>query len=61
MGESTPVRVTDIEMTMWSMMIFMVKWAIASIPAIMIIGAIMTIFSMVGIVVLMALGVAIAQ
>jgi hypothetical protein len=34
------VVVTDIHMPFWSMVIFMVKWALASIPAIMILTVI---------------------
>jgi hypothetical protein len=33
------VEVTDISMSFWSMVVFMVKWAIASIPALIILGA----------------------
>jgi hypothetical protein len=33
---SAPVRITDIRMPFGSMVIFMVKWAIAAIPAIII-------------------------
>ena len=35
------VVVTDIRMRFWSMVIFMVKWVLASIPAIIILGVIM--------------------
>lgn len=36
------VRIADIDMAFWSMVVFMVKWAIATIPAVFIlIGAIM--------------------
>lgn len=34
------VVVTDIRMPFWSMVVFMVKWAIASIPALFILGVI---------------------
>lgn len=34
------VVVTDIRMRFWSMVIFMVKWALASIPALIILGVI---------------------
>ncbi|GEM_PF-1920857 len=34
--KSSRVKITDINMPFWSMVIFMVKWAIASIPAIII-------------------------
>ncbi|AKX43992.1 hypothetical protein AKN87_01860 [Thiopseudomonas alkaliphila] len=36
---ANPVVVVDIEMTFWSMVVFMVKWAFASIPAFIIIMA----------------------
>jgi hypothetical protein len=32
-GEPAHVVVTDVRMPFWSMVVFMVKWAIASIPA----------------------------
>lgn len=35
------VVVTDIRMRFWSMVIFMVKWALASIPALVILGVIL--------------------
>lgn len=38
--ESSSVIVTDIDMPFWSMVSFMVKWAIASIPAIIILALI---------------------
>ncbi len=28
-----PVKIVDVRMPFWSMVIFMIKWAIASIPA----------------------------
>ena len=34
------VVVTDIRMPLWSMVVFMVKWAIAAIPALVILGSI---------------------
>ena len=34
------VVVTDIRMPLWSMVVFMVKWAIAAIPALVILTAI---------------------
>lgn len=36
--ESSKVRVTDLDMPFWSMVIFMVKWAIAAIPAVLVLG-----------------------
>jgi len=35
-NQSKEVTVVDIKMPFWSMVVFMVKWAIASIPAILI-------------------------
>ncbi len=40
------VVVTDIRMPFWSMVIFMVKWAIASIPALFILGVIAMLLAM---------------
>ena len=34
--EKQEVIITDIKMPFWSMVVFMIKWAIASIPAIII-------------------------
>ena len=33
-----PVVVVDVQMRFWSMVVFMVKWALASIPALVILG-----------------------
>lgn len=41
-GDAKPVVVVDIQMKFWSMVVFMVKWAIASIPAILILVLIAT-------------------
>jgi len=38
-GELTDVRVVDIKMPFGSMVVFMVKWAIAAIPAVLILAA----------------------
>ena len=35
-SQNNEVTVVDIKMPFWSMVVFMVKWAIASIPAILI-------------------------
>lgn len=44
-----PVVVVDIKMGFWSMVIFMVKWAIAAIPALLIIALIcIAVFSFIG-------------
>lgn len=42
---SQPVVVVDIQMKFWSMVVFMVKWAFAAIPALIIIGVIITVLS----------------
>lgn len=39
-GNQTEVIVVDIKMRFWSMVMFMVKWAVASIPAILILAVI---------------------
>jgi len=44
-GATSEVVVTDIQMSFISMVVFMVKWAIASIPAFIIIFIIFTLFS----------------
>lgn len=44
-GDSQPVVVVDIQMRFWSMVVFMVKWAFAAIPALIIIGVIITVLS----------------
>lgn len=44
MPDQNPVKVivTDFEMSFWSMVFFMVKWAIAAIPAaIILVGTVM--------------------
>ncbi len=44
-SQKNQVTVVDIKMPFWSMVIFMVKWAIAAIPAILILvllGAVLT-------------------
>ena len=38
------VKVSDFDMPFWSMVVFMVKWAIASIPAILILMVLFAIF-----------------
>ena len=40
MQDENHVVVTDIKMPSWSMVVFMVKWAIAAIPAFIILGII---------------------
>lgn len=41
---NTPVTVVDIQMPFWSMVVFLVKVAIASIPAVIILSILGTIF-----------------
>jgi hypothetical protein len=41
---SNDVAVVDIKMPFWSMVFFMVKWAIASIPAIIILVIVGSVF-----------------
>lgn len=36
MAVSKEVIVTDVSMPFWSMVVFMIKWSLASIPALMI-------------------------
>lgn len=43
---SQPVVVVDIQMKFWSMVVFMVKWAFAAIPALIIIAVIVTLITM---------------
>ena len=43
--DSRSVIVTDIRMPFWSMVVFMVKWAIAAIPAIILLATIAAILS----------------
>lgn len=45
-GDSQPVVVVDIQMRFWSMVVFMVKWAFAAIPALIIIALIITALTM---------------
>lgn len=45
MSENKEVVVTDIKMPFWSMVVFMIKWAIASIPAFIILAFVFAIFS----------------
>jgi ABC-type multidrug transport system permease subunit len=47
MHETKGVTVTDIQMPFGSMVIFMIKWAIASIPAAIILFLIASIFAVV--------------
>ena len=43
--QHSEVTVVDIKMPFWSMIVFMVKWAIAAIPAILILGTIIFMFA----------------
>jgi len=47
MDETKGVTVTDIQMPFGSMVIFMIKWAIASIPAAIILFLIASVFTVV--------------
>ncbi len=42
--EKQKVIVTDIQMPFWSMVVFMIKWTIASIPAIFILFILLGLF-----------------
>ncbi len=46
MSDQSPMKVivTDFEMSFWSMVFFMVKWAIAAIPAAVILVAAVMLF-----------------
>lgn len=44
-SQSNEVVVVDIKMRFWSMVFFMVKWAIASIPAIIILVFLLSLFA----------------
>lgn len=41
--ERDEVTVVDIKMPFWSMVVFMVKWAVASIPALIILTVLFTV------------------
>ncbi len=45
--EAQRVIVTDIRMPFWSMVVFMIKWVFASIPAMIVLSVIMTILMLV--------------
>lgn len=45
MSQIQPVTVVDINMSFGSMVVFMIKWAIASIPALIILGIMLAIVS----------------
>jgi hypothetical protein len=49
------VVVTDIRMDFWSMVVFMVKWAVASIPAVLILLLVGMIVSSLGVAILGAI------
>jgi len=50
------VRVTDIEMRFGSMVVFMLKWAIASIPAAIVLSVLLTLAGALFMIVMAALG-----
>jgi hypothetical protein len=43
--QNTQVTVVDIKMPFWSMVVFMVKWAVAAIPAFIILAVFGTILT----------------
>lgn len=43
--ETREVTVVDIKMPFWSMVVFMIKWAIASIPALIILAILWTLLA----------------
>lgn len=45
--DNRPVVVVDIKMRFWSMVFFMVKWVIASVPALIILALIWIIFTVI--------------
>lgn len=45
--EAERIVVTDIRMPFWSMVVFMIKWVFASIPAMIILSVIMSILMLV--------------
>jgi len=51
------VVVSDIDMPLWSMVAFMLKWALASIPALLVIGVVLGAIGAVAVVVAGALGI----
>ncbi len=50
------VTVTDVDMPFWSMVRFMVKWVVASIPAMILLAAASFGFAVLGMIILAALG-----
>ena len=46
-GKDRYVIVTDVQMKFWSMVTFMVKWAVASIPAVIILLILVSVLSVV--------------
>lgn len=58
MNNAPPVRVTDVDMKFTSMVWFMIKWAIASIPAALILSVILGVVLTTFVIMLTALGVA---
>ncbi|KUL31796.1 hypothetical protein [Chlorobium limicola] len=45
--EAQKVVVTDIRMPFWSMVVFMIKWVFASIPAMIVLSLIMSLFMLI--------------
>ena len=46
MIDRTPVTVVDVKIPFWSMVILLVKWAIAAVPAIIILFVLSTLLTM---------------
>jgi hypothetical protein len=46
-GGEQRVVVTDIRMPFWSMVVFMIKWVFASIPAMIVLSIVMTVLMMI--------------
>jgi len=48
MDDPVPVAVVDVEMPFFSMVVFMIKWAVASIPAFIILTAVFGVLGLIG-------------
>lgn len=58
---SREVEVTDVNMRFWSMVVFMIKWAFASIPAFIVLALVFFSIGMIFIIMAAALGVSLAK
>jgi len=56
--QSSPVRVTDVDMKFMSMVWFMIKWAVASIPAFLVLSMLFSTILVVLMMLIMAMGIA---